>query len=309
MIALPRTAPGLAILPPVTGDIRVWIDTALTAFLDARRDHVEGLDPAALPLVGEVRRLLDAGGKRIRPAFCYWGFRAAGGQDDGNAGTAIVRAAAALELLHTMAIVHDDLIDGAKERRGVATTAVWFSDRADELGGRGEREGFGQAMSILVGDLAAVFADRMLLESGFPPEALARALAVYHPMREDMAIGQYLGLSRVGDARSGSVGDPQVARRAAAMKGGSYTVEGPLLIGAALAAAPQPVNECLSRFGSPLGEAFQLRDDLEDGEAAAGVSRETVKGLVAGAKTALDPDVLTGESIAALRRLADTVAM
>ena len=307
MIALPRAGPGLAILPPVTGDLRNRIDTALTAFLDARRDHVERLDPAAQPLVGEVRRLLDAGGKRIRPAFCYWGFRAAAGQDDGDAGAAIVRAAAALELLHTMAIVHDDLIDGAKERRGVATTAVWFSDRADELGGRGEREGFGQAMSILVGDLAAVFADRMLLESGFPPEALARALAVYHPMREDMAIGQYLDLSRVVD---GAAGDPQVARRAAAMKGGSYTVEGPLLIGAALVGSSQTVSACLSRFGRPLGEAFQLRDDLEDGDAAAGVDPETVNGLVAEAKKELDhPDLLTAESIPALRRLADMVAM
>lgn len=306
MIAVPRTAPGLAILPPVTGDLRVWIDTALTAFLDARRDHVQRLDPAALPLVEEVRRLLDAGGRRIRPAFCYWGFRAAGGQDDGDAGAAIVRAAAALELLHTMAIVHDDLIDGAKERRGVATTAVWFSDRADELGGRGEREGFGQAMSILVGDLAAVFADRMLLESGFPPEALARALAVYHPMREDMAIGQYLDLSRVMD---GGAGDPQVTRRGAAMKGGGYTVEGPLLIGAALEGSSQTVSECLSRFGRPLGEAFQLRDDLEDGEAAAEVGPETVNRLVAEAKKELDPDLFTAESIPALRRLADMVAM
>jgi geranylgeranyl diphosphate synthase, type I len=306
MIALPRTAPGLAILPPVTGDLRVRIDTALMAFLEARRDHVERLDPAALPLVGEVRRLLDAGGKRIRPAFCYWGFRAAGGRDDRDAGAAIVRAAAALELLHTMAIVHDDMIDGAKERRGVASTAVWFSERADELGARGEREGFGQTMSILVGDLAAVFADRLLLESGFPPEALARALAVYHPMREDMAIGQYLGLSR---AAHGSVGDPQVAGRAAALKGGGYTVEGPLLIGAALEGRSQTVSECLSRFGRPLGEAFQLRDDLEDGEAAAGVGPETVNGLVAEAKKELDPDLLTAESIPALRRLADMVAM
>jgi geranylgeranyl diphosphate synthase, type I len=305
MIAPPRRAPGLAILPPVTGDLRARVDAALAAFLGARRDQVERLDPAALPLVVEVRRLVEAGGKRIRPAFCYWGFRAAGGEDEGVAGEAIVDAAAALELLHTMALVHDDLIDGAKERRGVGTTAVWFSERADELQARGEREWFGQAMSVLVGDLAAVFADRMLLESGFPPEALARALAVYHPMREDMAFGQYLGLSRGGGAAS----DPEVARRAAALKGGGYTVEGPLLIGAALAGGSADVRDCLSRFGRPLGEAFQLGDDLEDGEAAAGVSGETVNGLVAEATTALDPDLLTPESIPALRRLAGVVAM
>jgi geranylgeranyl diphosphate synthase type I len=93
------------------------------------------------------------------------------------------------------------------------------------------------------------------------------------------------------------------------LKGGGYTVEGPLLIGAALAGGSPDMRECLSRFGRPLGEAFQLRDDLQDGEAAFGVSGETVNGLVAEAKTALDPDLLTPESIPALRRLADMVAM
>ena len=61
-----------------------------------------------MPLVDEVRRLVEAGGKRIRPGFCYWGFRAAGGEDGGKADEAIVRVAAALELLHTMALVHDE---------------------------------------------------------------------------------------------------------------------------------------------------------------------------------------------------------
>jgi geranylgeranyl diphosphate synthase, type I len=288
MIAPPRTAPGLAILPLVTADPRARIEAALAVFLDGRRDRMERLDAAALPLVDEVRRLIAAGGKRLRPAFCYWGFRATGGVEDGNAAEAIVRAAAALELLHTMALVHDDLIDGAKERRGVPSTAVWFSDRAEELGARGERETFGQAMAVLVGDLAAVFADRMLLESGFPPETLARALAVYHPMREDMAVGQSLGLAGAGGGGGG---------------GG-----GPLLIGAALAGGSPAARGCLSRFGRPLGEAFQLRDDLRDGEAAPGVTRDTVSALVAEAKTALEPDLLATGSIPALGRLADLVA-
>jgi geranylgeranyl diphosphate synthase type I len=302
MIVAPRTAPGLAILPPVTADLRTRVDAALAAFLDSRRDRVERLDPAALPLVQEVRRLLDAGGKRIRPAFCYWGFRAAAGRDEGDTGEAIVRAAAALELLHTMALVHDDLIDGAKERRGVPSTAVWFSDRASELGAPGDPAEFGVSMAILLGDVSAVWADVLFLASGFSPGALARALRVYHDVREEMAVGQFLDVG-------GATGDPKVARRAAALKGGSYTVEGPLLIGAALAGGSPAVSECLSRFGRPLGEAFQLRDDLEDGEAAPGVTHATVNDLVAEAKTALDPELLTAESIPALGELADMVAM
>jgi geranylgeranyl diphosphate synthase, type I len=104
-------------------------------------------------------------------------------------------------------------------------------------------------------------------------------------------------------------GDPQVARHAAVLKGGSYTVEGPLLIGAALAGGSPAVSACLFRFGRPLGEAFQLRDDLADGEAAPGVTRETVNGLVAEAKGSLDPAVLPSESVTSLGDLADMVAM
>ena len=298
MIVPPSKGPGLAILPPVTADLRARVDAALAAFLDARRGQVERLDPAALPLVDEVRRLVDAGGKRMRPAFCYWGFRAAGGED----GEAIVLAAASLELLHTMALVHDDLIDGAKERRGVPSTAVWFSEQASELAASGDPRDFGSSMAILVGDVSAVWADGLLLASGFPPDVLVPALGVYHDMQEQMAVGQYLDVG-------GAAGDPEVARRAASLKGGSYTVEGPLLIGATLAGGPTAVNACLSRFGRPLGEAFQLRDDLEDGEAAAGVTPETVNELVAEAKAALDPDLFTAESIRALADLADRVAM
>jgi geranylgeranyl diphosphate synthase type I len=286
----------------VTTDLRSRIDVALATFLDARRDRVERLDPGALMLVDEVRRLVDAGGKRIRPVFCYWGFRAAGGRDDENTGEAIVRAAAALELLHTMAIVHDDLIDGAKERRGVPSTAVWFSERVSELGAPGDPRAFGDSMAILTGDVSAVWADGLLLASGFPPAALVPALVVYHDMREQMAVGQSLDVG-------GAAGDPEVARRAAALKGGSYTVEGPLLVGATLAGGSTHVTDRLSRYGRPLGEAFQLRDDIEDGEAAVGVTRETVNGLVAEAKAALDPALLPAEPIDALGELADMVAL
>jgi geranylgeranyl diphosphate synthase type I len=288
----------------VTGELQARVDEVLSAFLDERIRAAERLDAAARPPVEEIARLVAAGGKRIRPAFCYWGFRAAGGVDAGGRDEPIVRAAAALELLHTMALVHDDLIDGAKERRGVPSTVAWFEGRAEELGANGEPGAFGEAMAALVGDLAAVFADRLLLESGFPPDTLAGALALYHPMRESMAIGQYLGLSRP---------DPVAAAEAvghtAALKGGGYSVEGPLRIGAALAHGSAALQGCLARYGRPLGEAFQLRDDLEDGDAAPGVTAETVNGRVAVATAAIDPALVAPGALPALRRLAEEVAV
>jgi geranylgeranyl diphosphate synthase type I len=287
----------------VTGDLRARVDTVLTVFLDERIHEAERLDPAARPPAGEIARLLSAGGKRMRPAFCYWGYRAAGGADRGAPDEPIVRAAAALELLHSMALVHDDLIDGAKERRGVPSTAAWFERRAEELGARREPDAFGEAMAVLIGDLASVFADHLFLESGFPPDTLARALALYHPMREEMAIGQYIGLSRSTIAEGAEVG------QVAALKGGGYSVEGPLRIGVALAGGTAAVGECLSRFGRPLGEAFQLRDDLEDDDAAPGVTPEMVNGRIAAAIEALDPAVIAPEALSVLRRLASEVAM
>ncbi len=219
MIALPRAAPGLAILPPVTGDLREWVDTVLTAFLDDRpRSRASGSTRRLCPPVEEVRRLLRRGeasgsvprsatGDSARPA----------GQDDGDAGDGDrARRGGA------RAPAHDGARPRRPDRRGEGATRSRLDGRV-VLGSSGGARGveanasaFGQAMSILVGDLAAVFADRLLLESGFPLEALARALAVYHPMREEMAIGQYLDLSRVVD---GGAGDPQVARRAAATEG------------------------------------------------------------------------------------------
>src|SRR5881628_964697 len=93
------------------------IDDVLAAFLAVRRQELEWIDPRATEPIDEVIGLFEAGGKRIRPAFCYWGYRAAGGAD----GEPILRAAAALELLHTMALIHDDVMDGAAARRGRPT--------------------------------------------------------------------------------------------------------------------------------------------------------------------------------------------
>jgi geranylgeranyl diphosphate synthase type I len=284
-------------------DVRRRVERALRDVLEERRRAIEAADPAAGALVDEIGRLLDAGGKRIRPLFCYWGYRAGGGADGGAPGEPIVRAAGALELLHTMALVHDDLLDGAKERRAVPATAAWFAEHAGDLGLRGDPQDVGARVAVLVGDLAAVLADQMLLGSGFAPEALVRAQAVYHEMRERMAAGEYLDVSGRGGA-----GDRAVARRAASLKGGSYTVEGPVLIGAALADASDRSRRALAAYGRPLGEAFQLADDLRDGEAPPGVGPDTVTELVAVARAALGEAAIPAQAAEALDRLADAVS-
>jgi geranylgeranyl diphosphate synthase type I len=271
---------------------RARIDGVLFAFLAGRRQEAASVDPRAVEPVDEIERLLRAGGKRIRPAFCYWGYRAAGGSDEER----IVRAAAALELFHTMALIHDDVMDLEQERRGRPTLHVRGGHAAANRG-HAAPERHGEAVAILVGDLAAVLADHLMLEAGFPPERLAVALERYHEMREETAAGQYLDL----------IGAGSDLRRVAASKGGAYTVEGPLLIGAALAGAGEETEAALRAYGRPLGEAFQLHDDFRDADAAHGLGHAEVRELVAQARGALVSDSLTPDATAALETLAELV--
>jgi geranylgeranyl diphosphate synthase, type I len=250
------------------------VDEVVAGFLDERRTELAAIHPASVALVDEIRRLLAAGGHRLRPAFVYWGFRAAGGND----GAPILRAGAAVELLHTMAVIHDDLMDATPERRGVAASHV----------------AVGEPVAILAGDLAAVFADQLLLESGIAADRLLVAQARYHRIRIDMAAGQYVDVT-------GATADPHDA---AALKGGSYTVTGPLLLGADLAGGSPMLVAALTRFGDPLGRAFQLADDLRDGDAAAGITPQTVHELIASATGELDPTLLGAEPADALAALA-----
>ncbi|HXF36552.1 MAG TPA: polyprenyl synthetase family protein [Actinomycetota bacterium] len=247
-MAPPR--PGPAAPPAAIAAVVTRVDAALLAFLSEQEAELAGIHPGAPLLVDELRRLLAAGGKRLRPVLCYWGHRAAGGPD----GEPILRAAAALELLHTFALIHDDVMDRSPTRRGVPASHVRFA---------GERPGpdaahRGLALAVLAGDLAMVLADRLLDASGFPSPVLAEARRRYDRMRVEMAVGQLLDLTAEGAT-------PADALRISSLKTGGYTFEGPLQVGAILAGGSLEVLTALARYGRPLGQAFQIRDDLEAG--------------------------------------------
>jgi geranylgeranyl diphosphate synthase type I len=289
----------------VLGAVQERVDAILADWLARSADDLARIDEHASLLVLEIRRLVAAGGKRLRPAFCIWGYRAAvqpGAATDDE--EPVVRSAAAIELLHTMALVHDDLMDAATHRRGVAASAPHLARRARELSLPADPDRFGRSAALLVGDLAAVLADRLFLASGCDAVAIARALVPYHDMRLEMAAGQLLDVA-------GLASEPAAARRAARLKGGSYTVVGPLLVGAALAGDRAPVRAALHAYGEPLGEAFQLRDDLHDREGAHGATRETVNDLVGASRQALDGyrTALSEQAVGALDALAASVAM
>jgi geranylgeranyl diphosphate synthase type I len=239
--------------------IRSAVAAALSGFLEEQRAVLTGMDPALGPVVDEVTAVAD-GGKRLRPAFAYWGWRGAveavarPAEDD----AAVLRAVAALEFVHASALVHDDVMDGALTRRGRPATHIGFAARHtdDDLSGDGPTFGVGAA--ILVGDLALVWSDELLRRSGISASALARARSVWDTMRTEVTAGQYLDLLRAAGGLPGAQGALTVAR----YKSAGYTVQRPLQLGAALAGAGPRAAEVYTAVGLPLGEAFQLRDDV-----------------------------------------------
>jgi len=257
--------------------VKRLVEDALVAFLRATAEELpDGKDA----LIGEVARVVGAGGKRLRPSFCYWGYRAGGGVELDP----IVRVCASLELLHTFAIVHDDVMDASPLRRGEPTVHRRFA--GEHLDGHTPEAAarFGDSAAVLVGDLAFVLADELFYDSGFHGDALARGGAWYAAMRREVIRGQYLDLLA---AYQGGV-SPSEARRIASLKSGGYTVDKPLLIGAALAGAGDALLARLSAYGRPLGEAFQLRDDVLGTFGEPGVTGKAADGdLLEGKQTTL----------------------
>lgn len=229
------------------------VGQALTGFLARQRHRLAQVDERLLPVVDEVAELV-ASGKRLRAAFCYWGWRGAGGADCESA----VIAAAALELLHASALIHDDVIDASELRRGRPAAHAAFAARHRAAGWLGDAHSFGSAAGILSGDMCLVWAGELLRSCGVSAPALQRGLASYDAMRVEVMAGQYLDVLETAIGAS----SVEAALRVARYKTAQYTVSRPLELGGALAGAREPLLAAYRAYGAPLGEAFQLRDDV-----------------------------------------------
>ncbi|MFJ3773384.1 polyprenyl synthetase family protein [Streptomyces sp. NPDC090075] len=233
------------------------VDEVLRRFVAEEADRFAAVDP----LLGPVAEQLEAAvadGKRLRAAFCYWGWRAVGQPDS----DALVRAAASMELVHAAAVVHDDLIDDSPLRHGRPTahialrTAVRDRAGADDSA-RALTIDTARALAMLVGDLLMSLAGQLFATCGLPAAYLARARPLWSVLARELIAGECLEILRTGAGP-----DTTASLKVIRYKTAKYTVEQPLLIGGALAGAGDRLREGYSAYGLPLGEAFQLRDDL-----------------------------------------------
>ncbi len=232
----------------VDADVAAAVGRELEALLGARVAACRSLDRRFADEVAErVARFTLTGGKRLRSRFLWWAFRGHGG-GDGAPAAAALRLAAALELLQTCALVQDDVMDDSALRRGRPALHTAFGGRA----------GFGASAAVLAGDVALAWADDTVAAARLTRDARAAVTGMWARLRDEMAAGQYLDLC----GQAGRAPSAAAAARVARLKTALYTVERPLLLGAALAGRPARTLRELRLAGRCAGLAFQFRDDL-----------------------------------------------
>jgi geranylgeranyl diphosphate synthase type I len=238
--------------------VREQVQAALATYLSQARSHLTTIGSQLSPVCDGLEEFILDGGKRLRPLFAYAGHKAAGK----DVGAAEIKAFASLEFLQACALIHDDLMDASDTRRGKPAMHRRFENLHQEQALAGLSEQFGAAAAILLGDLALVQSDHMLHTSGISSDQLLDALVVHDEMRIELMAGQYLDVREAGEKSFNVERSLRIAR----FKSGKYSIERPLHLGATIAlrdpVVRTPLTWRLSEYGLPLGEAFQLRDDL-----------------------------------------------
>ena len=248
------------------------IEAELAAMLGRRLAELDFLGADIAPFDDVLGRLVRGPGKRLRPAFVYWGYRAAAGAPTGPDADAALRVGCAVEFLHACALICDDLMDGSAVRRWEPAAHVRLAGPDGRHGWPGPRPEFGRAAALVLGLEAFTWADAALCEAGLRPDRLAAVLRLFTTLRTEVIGGQYLDLVHAerGSVPAGTtpaVESPPVAEvigaaeRIIRYKSAKYTVERPVQLGAAVAGAGRG-ESFLSGYSLPLGEAFQLRDDV-----------------------------------------------
>jgi geranylgeranyl diphosphate synthase type I len=276
-------------------DLRTRVQKALDDALAHQAEVLDAVSPDLAPLMDAISDLLR-GGKRLRAAFCYWGWRGAGGADSAGA----LAVATSLEIFQGAALIHDDVMDSSDTRRGMPSVHRRFASLHRGNSWLGSPESFGVAGAVLAGDLCLSWCDEMYASSELAPDLLARGRPIFDQMRTELMCGQYLDMLEQVRATT----SVEQARHVIRYKSANYTVAQPLLLGGALAGAPSGLLRHYDDFGLALGEAFQLRDDVLGlfGDPAA-TGKPAGDDLREGKRTVLVASAMEGASPAQLAEL------
>lgn len=237
-------------------DVPAATTDLLTEIFAARRPAASDIAPGFGDAVDAMADFVLRGGKRVRPTFAWAGYLAAGPAR--QLPEQMLTVGAALEFVQACALIHDDIIDRSDTRRGHPTVHREFETLHRDSRWLGSAESYGEGVAILLGDLALAWADDLVVGAGFEPEVLAAITGAWSGMRTEVLAGQYLDIT----AEASGDESPAAAHRVMRFKTAAYTVERPLQLGAAIGGADADLIEALRSFGTDVGVAFQLRDDI-----------------------------------------------
>lgn len=243
---------------PSAAQLAGAVTDQLRSYLSERRADSAYIGGDYDGLIAALEDFVLRGGKRLRPAFAYWGYRAVTPDPEDSVDDRVLRLFSALELLHACALVHDDVIDESATRRGMPTAHMYFADLHRGRGWRGSAEQFGRSAAILLGDLSLVWADDIVAAADLGPDGRRRVQRVWSDIRTEVLGGQYLDIV----AESSGAESIESAMNVNTYKTASYTVSRPLQLGAAAAADRPDILTAFHELGTDLGVAFQLRDDV-----------------------------------------------
>lgn len=245
------------------------VDSACETFLQARLAEVGAVSPAAEPVVHGLAEMLR-GGKKLRPVLAWIGWRSTGSAAEHPAPRQL---GVALELFQAAALIHDDFIDHSDSRRGLPSFHRRFAELHRESGFSGDGEHFGASAAVLAGDLALSWAGEAFDEAArtaagttfdtAADTAVDTARRIFRTMHTQVITGQYLDVrAELAPPEPTEEAAVAAARTVLRYKAAKYSTEHPLVLGAALAGADDALRTAWAQAALPLGEAFQLRDDL-----------------------------------------------
>lgn len=235
-------------------DFKKRIDREISVYLDRCIEETTKHDLFMADALRYVKSLALSGGKRLRAAFMYYGYVAAGGTDRER----ILRTAVSIELVHIFLLIHDDIIDRDEKRHGVKTAHEHFRILGKKLFARSDSAHFGNSMAIIVGDMVGALGNQIIFESGFLPKHVLCALSKLQEIVSFTVVGEAQDImieyrGRATESEILSMYEHKTAR---------YTVDGPLQLGALLAGGTKELAETLGRYAIPIGIAFQIQDDI-----------------------------------------------
>ncbi len=230
------------------------IEQSLDKFFDEKIERCSKISPLAKEMMESLKEFSLRGGKRIRPILTIFGYKAI----TSDINPSIVQAALAVELMESFLLVHDDIIDQDDFRRGYYSMHKVYELKAKRLYPYSDTKHFGTSMAVMAGDILSVLGSEAITRSNFQEELKIKAIDKFNRVIINTAFGEIIEVVSQIKPR---ISEPDIMR-VNELKTAIYTIEGPLHIGAILAGASQKQLDVLTKYAIPLGQAYQIHDDI-----------------------------------------------